>query len=146
MRSTVGAHFYFTEVLIYFFCGEDGTRQQGNRQSRTRLLEEVKGYYAEKSFLSDVIENVTDYNINDSRRTRLNSSPTDDYYKKDKYTYTDSHGYGQEVYSDDEKNFYDAGGHFQFEGEKQGDKIVVNKPKTYDDEDNTNINKLDNYK
>ena len=109
-------------------------------------LEEVKGYYAEKSFLSDVIESVTDYNINDSRRTRLNSSPADDYYKKDKYTYTDSHGYGQEVYSGDEKNFYDAGGRFQFEGEKQGDKIVVNKPKTYDDEDNTNINKLDNDK
>lgn len=98
-------------------------------------LEQVKGYYAEKSFLSEVIEIVTDYNINDSRRARMNAdaSPADDYYKKDKYTYTDSHGYEQEVHSDDEKNFYDAGGHFQFEGEKQGDEIVIKEPKTYDD-------------
>lgn len=96
-------------------------------------LEEVKSYYAEKSFLSEVIGDITDYNINDSRRTRLNeeaaSSPADDYYKKDKYTYTDGNGYEQTVYSDNGKDFYDEGGNYEFGGERQGDNIVIKKDK-----------------
>ena len=48
-------------------------------------------------------------------------SPTDDYYRKTAYTYTDSHGYEQTVYSDDEKNFYDAGGHYVGSAGEGGD-------------------------
>ena len=39
-------------------------------------------------------------------------SPTDEYYHMDTYTYTDSHGYEQTVYSKDGKDFYDVGGHY----------------------------------
>lgn len=35
-----------------------------------------------------------------------------DCYARDEYTYTDSHGYEQTVYSSDGKEFYDIGGHY----------------------------------
>lgn len=67
----------------------------------------VGAYYSSFSFIDEALANKSE-----SKSSSAGNSPTDDYYKKKEYTYTDSHGYEQTVYSDDEKNFYDAGGHF----------------------------------
>ena len=83
-------------------------------------LEEVKGYYAEKSFLSDVVDICVDYNKTAAKSTSTEPSPTDEYYRQDEYTYTDEHGYTQTIYTDhDGKEARDIGGHYV--GEISGD-------------------------
>ena len=66
----------------------------------------IGAYYASFSFIDEALDN------RQKSSSGASGSPTDDYYKKKEYTYTDSHGYEQTVYSDDEKNFYDVGGHY----------------------------------
>ncbi len=74
-------------------------------------LEEIKRYYAERSFLSETIDILADHERHDARKYASNTSPTptDEYYKKSGYTYTDEHGYEQTVFSDNGKDFYDDG-------------------------------------
>lgn len=76
----------------------------------------VGAYYASFSFIDEALAN-----RGKSADGNSESSPTDEYYKKEEYTYTDEHGYEQTVYSDDKKNFYDAGGHYVGNGGDDGD-------------------------
>lgn len=72
-------------------------------------------YYASFSFMDEALAN-----------TESSAQPTssaDDYYKQNKYTYTDSHGYEQTVYSSDGKEFYDVGGHYVGSADESGGKF-----------------------
>lgn len=79
----------------------------------------VGAYYSGFSLIDESIANQS----KSSSQTEKTSSPTDDYYKKDEYTYTDSHGYEQTVYSSDGKEFYDAGGRYVGSSDENGGKF-----------------------
>ena len=79
----------------------------------------VGAYYSSFSFLDEALANQS----NNSAQPAQSGSPTDDYYKKDEYTYTDSRGYEQTVYSGDGKDFYDAGGHYAGSSDENGGKF-----------------------
>ena len=68
----------------------------------------VGAFYKSFNFIDETLANTK------SKPTaKSESSPTDDYYKRDEFTYTDSNGHTQTVYTDhDGKDAYDAGGHF----------------------------------
>ena len=58
--------------------------------------------------------------IPEAKTANNEPTPTDEYYKKDEYTYVDSHGYAQTVYTDrNGKEAYDIGG--RYVGEISGD-------------------------
>lgn len=75
----------------------------------------VGEYYASFSFMDEALANA-----NGNVQT---ASSADDYYKRDEYTYTDSHGYEQTVYSGDGKEFYDTGGHYAGSSDENGGKF-----------------------
>lgn len=102
-------------------------------------LEEVKSYYAEKSFLSDVVDMCVDYDKTPEQSTAPESSPTDEYYRQDEHTYTDEHGYTQTVYTDHgSKEARDVGGHYVGEvSDEAGEKKFTpagQSPKADDDD------------
>lgn len=98
-------------------------------------LEEVKGFYAEKSFLSDVVDMCVDYNHNDAMRSRGNGQATfrDEHGNEvdvEEQSYTNARG--EKVYKDDNGREYvsddggvtvrrDTEGHGTFYGKREDD-------------------------
>lgn len=68
----------------------------------------VGAFYKSFNFIDETLTNTKS-----NSTAKSESSSTDNYYKRDEFTYTDSNGYTQTVYTDhDGKDAYDAGGHF----------------------------------
>lgn len=68
----------------------------------------VGAYYKSFNFIDETLANTKS-----NAAAKSESSPTDNYYKRDEFTYTDSNGYTQTVYTDPNgKDAYDAGGHY----------------------------------
>lgn len=70
-------------------------------------LSAISEYYAQFKFIDETLAN----NHGSSMANTENDS-ADRYDGKKEYTYTDAYGYEQTVYSDNEKDFYDAGGKY----------------------------------
>lgn len=87
-------------------------------------LEEIKGYYAEKSFLSEVIDMTgEETGIAAFKRGFNGTSMSDDGY--DEYTFTNDMGCSQTAYSKNGVDFYDANGAYIGKSDDHGKHIKV---------------------
>lgn len=87
-------------------------------------LEEVKGYYAEKSFLSQVIDMTgEETGVAAFKRGFNGTSMVDDGY--DEYTFTNDMGCSQTAYSKNGVDFYDANGAYIGKSSDHGKYIKV---------------------
>lgn len=76
-------------------------------------LSAVGKYYGSFSFNDFIDEALANTKSASPNKEEEESSPTDEYYRQDEYTYTDSHGYTQTIYTDKGgKEAYDVGGHY----------------------------------
>lgn len=67
-------------------------------------------YYANVKFMDEAVSAIRESNKAITEKTE--ESPADKFYKRKEYTYTDSYGYEQTVYTDNDKDFYGKDGKY----------------------------------